>query len=314
MTTSTLTDRYVHEVVRRIPADQRDDVADELRATIDDTVEAREEADRAGAERAVLTEMGDPIRLAARYADRPLGLIGPDCYPAYVRLLTILLWTVLPIVVAVSVVADLVDGDGIGKAIGGGVVAVLTVGGQMVAWLTLVFALVERNAKGRRAPAWSPDQLPEPRTAVKGERDTGDYASAVWHVLLIGLILWQHFAKPYRAEGGAQLEILDPGLWSGPIWLVLAGLAGITTLEVVRLAGRAWTLRLALWYAAAEALFALSTAWILKGHDLFEERFLSDVNGGWRVPGGFYTVAAVLVLAVSAGEIVKRLREARARG
>ena len=37
MNDNTLTDRYVHEVVRRIPANQRDDVADELRATITDT-------------------------------------------------------------------------------------------------------------------------------------------------------------------------------------------------------------------------------------------------------------------------------------
>jgi hypothetical protein len=57
---STLTDRYVHEVVRRIPVDQRDDVAAELRTTIADTVDARDSGD---AERDVLTEMGDPIRL-----------------------------------------------------------------------------------------------------------------------------------------------------------------------------------------------------------------------------------------------------------
>lgn len=37
MTTDTLTDRYVREVVRRIPADQREDVAEELRTTIADT-------------------------------------------------------------------------------------------------------------------------------------------------------------------------------------------------------------------------------------------------------------------------------------
>ncbi|MGW4107442.1 hypothetical protein [Streptomyces sp. NPDC004976] len=41
MSTGVLTERYVHEVVRRLPADQRDDMAQELRATIADTIEGR---------------------------------------------------------------------------------------------------------------------------------------------------------------------------------------------------------------------------------------------------------------------------------
>ncbi|MFJ1679629.1 hypothetical protein ACIODT_32540 [Streptomyces sp. NPDC088251] len=146
--TGTLTDRYVVEVVRRIPTDQRGDVADELRATIADTVEARGPADPATAERGVLTEMGDPIRLAARYAGRPLALIGPELYPTYVRLLTVLLSTVLPVVTAMSAVLDVLDGQGVGEVIGGAVGAVLTVGAQMIAWLTVVFALSSGPASG----------------------------------------------------------------------------------------------------------------------------------------------------------------------
>lgn len=121
MNGNTLTDRYVHEVVRRIPANQRDDVADELRATITDTVEARDVEGTESAERDVLTEMGDPTRLAARYADRPLALIGAELYPQYVRLLKVLLLTVLPIVTAVSVAVSLFEDDSIGSAIGDGI-------------------------------------------------------------------------------------------------------------------------------------------------------------------------------------------------
>ena len=40
MNGNTLTDRYVHEAVRRMPEDQRDDVGDELRGSITDSVEA----------------------------------------------------------------------------------------------------------------------------------------------------------------------------------------------------------------------------------------------------------------------------------
>ncbi|MFJ7257962.1 hypothetical protein ACIQWV_36825 [Streptomyces sp. NPDC098085] len=308
--TGTLTDRYVVEVVRRIPTDQRGDVADELRATIADTVEARGPADPATAERGVLTEMGDPIRLAARYADRPLALIGPELYPTYVRLLTVLLSTVLPVVTAMSAVLDVLDGQGVGEVIGGAVGAVLTVGAQMIAWLTVVFALIERSGKrpGAVGGAWTPDDLPD--RDVPRKRGAAAYARVVWHALLIALIVWQHTAQPYRTDGGTRLDVLDPSLWSGWIWPILAGLVGLVTLDTIR-AVRVWTRSLAAWSGGAEAAFALPLAWVLHRQELFNPAFLSDANGGWQAPQFFYTLAAMGVLAVSAGEVVKRFREAR---
>ncbi|MER5424287.1 HAAS signaling domain-containing protein [Streptosporangium roseum] len=312
MSTNTLTDRYVHEVVRRIPADQRDDVADELRTTIADTVDARDAADPDSAEREVLTEMGDPIRLAARYADRPLTLIGPELYPTYIRLLVTLLSIVLPVVTAALVVVDVLDNNDLGSAIGTGIGAALTVGAQMIAWLTVVFALVERsrNRKGASAASgtWTPDDLPELPRPDKRVGAAG--AAAVGNALLIGLIVWQHIAEPYRADGNAErLQVLHPDLWSGWIWPILAGLAGLVALNLVRIAARGWTVRLAAWYALAEAAFALPLAWILYRRVFFSPEFLTDFSGKWT--DSFYTVTALGVLVVSASAVVSRFREAR---
>ncbi len=312
MTTNTLTERYVHEVVRRIPAVQRADVADELRATIADTAEARGEDDPVVAEREVLTEMGDPIRLAARYADRPLALIGPELYPTYVRLLKVLLTTVLPIVVVAAVVIDVLDEKDLGSAIGSGIGTIITVGAQMIAWLTVVFALIDRSNHRDDVAAstskWSPDDLPELQQSEK--RNRGAIVAVVWNTLLIGLIIWQHTAKPYRGDG-SRLEVLNPDLWSGWIWPILAGLAGIVVLELIRVASRSWTLTMAGWYAAAEAAFALPLAWVIYQHDIFNPEFLTKFNGDWTTPDAFYTVAGLVVLAVSASEVVKHFREAR---
>ncbi|MCZ1011814.1 hypothetical protein [Streptomyces lydicus] len=298
------------EVVRHIPAGQRGDVADELCATVADTVEARGPADSEAAEREVLTEMGDPIRLAAQYADRPLTLIGPGLYPAYVRLLTVLLSTVLPVVTTMSAVLDVLDGRGAGPVIGGAVGVMLSVGAQMVAWLTVVFALVERSGKrgGTGGEAWTPDDLPE-RRAPK-ERGAGAYAGVMWHALLIALIVWQHTAQPYRTDGGTHLDVLDPDLWSGWIWPILTGLVGLVTLDAIG-AVRMWTRSLAAWSVAAEAAFALPLARVLHQQEFFNPAFLSDVNGGWPTSGPFYTVVALGVLAVGTGRVVKRFREAR---
>lgn len=313
MTPTTLTERYVHEVVRRIPADQRDDVAAELRATIADTIEARDPDGRNAAEREVLTEMGDPIRLAARYADRPLALIGPDLYPAYIRLLGVLLSAVLPVVTVISVVVDVLDGDSLGAVIGAALGTVLTFGAQLIAWLTLVFALVERFGRrggtARGTGAWTPDELPE--AADSGSRTAAIGGLAV-DALILGLIVWQHTARPYVADGGERLPVLDPALWTGWMWPVLAGLAGLVVLGLLRIATGRWTTPLVAAYVAANALFALPMAWILYSRRFFNPGFLADLEHGLVAPDAFYTVTALGVLAVSAHDVFKRVREWRA--
>ncbi|MFC0629424.1 HAAS signaling domain-containing protein [Kribbella deserti] len=314
MSGNTLTDRYVHEVVRRIPADQRADVADELRTTIADTADARDEADPAAAERAVITEMGDPIRLAAKYADRPLALIGPGLYPAYIRLLKLLLTTVLPIVVAVLVVIEVLDTNDVGSAIGAAIGGLFAVGAQMIAWLTVVFALIERSQQGGLAAStvdqWTPDDLPELRQTEK--RDHGAAAAVGWNALVIALIVWQHTAEPYRA-GSDRIEVLDPALWSGWIWPILIGLAAIVTLDVIRFAtGRRSMLDAGL-YTVAQVVFALPLAWILWQQQFFNPVFLTHFNNGWTTPDAIYTISAIVVLLVSGSEIISRFRDTRSQ-
>ena len=102
MTDVTLTDRYVWAVQRSLPERQRHDIDRELRGTIADTIDGKIEGGTkpAVAEREVIAELGDPYRLAAGFADRPLHLIGPALFPDYVRLLKVLYVIVLPIAAA----------------------------------------------------------------------------------------------------------------------------------------------------------------------------------------------------------------------
>lgn len=312
MSSDTLIERYVHEVVQRIPAEQRTEVAMELRSTIADAVEARKLV-TADADRAVLSEMGDPARLADRYADRPQVLIGPGLYPVYRRLLTLSLTTVLPVVTAVLVALDLVDGKGLGSALRTGIGVVLGLGAQLIAWLTVVFALVERSrGRDRSARAerpWSPDDLAEIRHPDR--IPVGVCLAAAWNALLLALIVWQHLVQPWRADGGAldgqRMEILDPALWSGWIWPVLIGLGVLVVINLVRLAAGAWSVPMAVCYAAAQAVFALPLAWVLKEKMFFNPDFLTDIHGA---ADAFYTVMALGVLVVAASDTVKRFREA----
>lgn len=316
MSTSVLTERYVHEVVRRLPADQREDIAEELRTTIADTVEGRGPADPRVAEREVLSELGDPVRYAARYSERPLALIGPDLYSTYIRLLVTLLCTVLPAITFGVVVLDVLDDDDLGAAIGGGISTLFTLGCQIIAVLTVVFGVLERvrHRKGVvDATTWTPDDLPEVREPDKG--GVAACAAAVWVTLLFGLIIWQHTAEPYRMDGaggdGKHIEVLAPGLWSGWIWPMLAGLAGLAVVQLARVAARGWTIPLATGNAVAQALFTLPLAWVLYQRDFFNPDFLKDAETLWSSSDQAYAGTALIVLAVGVSGVFKSFRAAR---
>ncbi|MEU5645601.1 HAAS signaling domain-containing protein [Streptomyces milbemycinicus] len=316
MSTSVLTERYVHEVVRRLPAEQRDDIAEELRTTIADTVDGRGSADPRVAEREVLSELGDPVRYAARYTDRPLALIGPDLYPTYIRLLVTLLCTLLPAVTFGLVVLDVLDDDNLGSAIGSGIGTLFTLGCQMIAVLTVVFGVMERvrHRKGVvDAATWTPDDLPEVRQPDKG--GVAACAAAVWYGLLFGLVIWQHTAEPYRADGAGgdtkRIEVLDPGLWSGWVWPMLAGLAGLVVVQLARVAARGWTVPLAAGNAVAQAMFTLPLAWVFNEKSVFNPDFLADADTLWSSTDQAYAGTALIVLALGVSAVFKSFRAAR---
>ena len=125
-----LTERYLAAAMRGIPEAQRTDVERELRSSIADALEDRVSAgeDRASAEKAVLEGLGDPVRLAAGIAGRPLYLIGPDLFVEYRQLLVMLLSIVMPIVGIVQAAVALAGGDDLTGALLAGVGGAWTVG------------------------------------------------------------------------------------------------------------------------------------------------------------------------------------------
>ena len=216
MSTTTLTDRYVDAAMRTVPENQRDDLAAELRASIDDQVEARvEQGDaRDAAERAVLTDLGDPEKLAAQYTDRPLWLVGPRYYLTWWRL-TKLLWAIVPACAAFGVaLAQTLSGADFGEIVGSVASVTISVIVNIGFWTALVFFIVERSARGTDVGLvgrWTPDDLPEIRERGTGLSDL--VASLVFLGIAAGAILWDHFVGfVYTPETG-WMSFLSPDLW-----------------------------------------------------------------------------------------------------
>jgi hypothetical protein len=312
--TDTLTERYLREVVRHVPAHRRDAVNKAVGRTIAELTIARQPSEPEPAERAVLTQLGDPVRVAICYGGRDAILIGPDSYAAYSRLLRGLLAAVVPALAAGLMIVDVLEGADVGSVIGTGLGTALTAAAHIIAWTTVLFAVAERRGEtGPRpgsATSWTPDDLPRP-----GRHVGPAWISLAWHAALLGVTIWQRIAKPYGPDGGARrndgVELLHPVLWSGWIWPILGGLTGIVILHVTRAVGGRWSVGMVRWYVIAHAAFALPLAWVVSQQRLFNPEFLVGFNGGWSTPDAFYTVTALGVLAASTWDVADRIRETR---
>lgn len=211
---ATLTDRYVESTLRRLPAHQRPDIEQELRTSIADAVEDRVAAgdDPAKAEFNVISELGDPARLAAGYADRPLHLIGPGVYLDYIRLLTAILAIVVPVVAAVAGFARVLDGGTAGSAIGSALDAAINTSVHIAFWTTLLFVVIERTGM-RALPArqWTPDQLPMPPSR------RARYGTVVGEIVAVALFTAFLLLSPVMSTetdaNGDPIPILSPWLW-----------------------------------------------------------------------------------------------------
>ncbi len=241
MTTQTsLTDRYVDATLRSVPSDKRPDIERELRVSIADAIDDRVGAgdDRAAAEVAVLTALGDPARLAAGYADRPLYLIGPALFLDYVRLLRALTVTVLPITGLAVVTVQVLRGGSLIGSIGAVVSAVVLAGVHVAFWTTLAFAVLERvpDVKGPLGGPWTPDRLPEPRR--RGSSQGELVAETVWAALVVNLLLFAPLLSTERDEAGYPINTLHPWLWESGVIFVLIGLilANVVALYVAHYA------------------------------------------------------------------------------
>jgi hypothetical protein len=295
MISATLTDKYVAATLRTLPEKQRPDIEKELRASIADAVDDRVEAgaEPVAAEREVLTELGDPVRLAAGYAGRPLYLVGPQLFPDYVRLLKVLLWIVVPIVVIVLVVIEALQGATVGGIFGTAIGTGITVGVHICFWTTLVFAVLERTpSRSKPLIEWTPDMLadlPERRMSF-GEL----VGTVVAGVLAIAALLLSPILTTVTDDAGEPVGVLNPGLWDFWVpYLVVVSALAIGFQFVQYYVGP--TLPIAFGNLAVNVAFGVPIVWLAATGQLLNPAFFEGV--GWpegaEVPGVLTTVIIV---------------------
>ncbi|POH57254.1 permease prefix domain 1-containing protein [Arthrobacter glacialis] len=277
--TATLTERYIAATIKSLPPESEMDVRAELEASIADAIEARiEEGEgRADAERAVLTELGDPGALAAGFADRALHLIGPRYYLTWWRLLKLLL-AIIPATAVIGVViaqslAQAPMGEIIGQAVGVGISTVM----HVAFWVTVVFAILERTGADTGV-RWDVDQLPEPKSAGVGRGEV--VASLLFLAVSAGALLWDRF-QGFLRPNGEPLPIMNPDLWPWSISGLFLLIAAEAALAVsVYFTGR-WTTGLAIVNTVLAVLFvSLAVSLLARGELINPEAIAYALSNG----------------------------------
>ncbi|MFI5429352.1 permease prefix domain 1-containing protein [Aeromicrobium sp. UC242_57] len=296
---TTLTERYVYATLRSVPEARRGDIGAELRGSIEDMIDARRDAGETAeaAERAVLTELGEPGRLASEYTGSSLYLIGPRYFLVWKKLnLNLLAWVPATVAVIVAVIKTLEDAA-LGDIIGGAISAAFTTGFQIAFWTTLVFAILERVDVEDGLQEWTVDELPE----LPGARSVslGDsVGSSAFIILMMVALVGQHFRSWVDGPDGGDVPVLDPDLWSGWLPFLLAALVLSLVAEVWKYRVGHWTWPIASLVIVAGAAFALPVAWLADRGELLSPQFRDAVD-----VGNFETVVAWGAIAVLAWEI-----------
>ncbi|GAA1011684.1 hypothetical protein Aple_012710 [Acrocarpospora pleiomorpha] len=298
--TSTLTDRYVDLTLRRLPAKQRPDIERELRASIADAIDGRIDAgnDPGEAEHAVLTELGDPARLAADYADRPLHLIGPGLYLDYIRLIVAILVTVVPATAAATAFIRILQGGAAGSVIGATIGTAVTTTVHIVFWTTLLFAVIERTPSLRTVPArqWTPDALPQPPS--RRARHGTVIAEVVTVVLFATIVMLSPVVSTQTDATGDPIGILSPWLWRTGVVYVFLALAIAALGVTVAKSYVSWSVPVAV---AAVLLSIASTTlliWIAANDRLLNPAFVDAA--GWPSQVAHWTNVGLIIGAVLA--------------
>lgn len=187
-------ERYIYQVIRRLPREQREEIKMELEELIDDMCE-NDTIEH------VLEKLGDPEEFAKKYRNENSYVIGPKYYDTYVWVLKIVLICTAISAAGSSIVNGIMSQNW--KAEISAVIRIIVeittntiidgIASLCMAFgvVTLIFALMERQnvkMKEKQQGIWKPEQL-APIPDKKGVISRSDCVVGMVFILLFGGIL-----------------------------------------------------------------------------------------------------------------------------
>ncbi len=237
-----LIERYIYAVTKTLPRRQREDVAQELRGLIEDMLTERCGGCTPGQKdiRVVLTELGTPGELAARY-NEAVGkcLIGQPYFASYQVVMGVI-WVAVTVGMAVSSLILMMIGqwtpmEMLGNFLGNtfqGLTSAFTV-------VTLLFVFLERRGVSLEQPLEELPPVPKKNQEIALWESL---AGIVFCVVFLVIFLWVPEVLGYVVSDSGEYICLFDVQAIRDSWLpiVLFGLLGILG-ECVKLVERRYT-------------------------------------------------------------------------
>jgi hypothetical protein len=320
----SLIDRYVYEVGRHLPRQNRSDIQAELRSSLIDALEDRAGQEPTEADVAkLLKEFGPPKVVAASYYPEGQYLIGPPLYSLFRLVTGIVLAAVLGAQLLALGIGYFVAQEPIAPL--EAVVGLLNSIPAALGMLVIVFVILQWfdvRPETEDEP-WDPDSLPEiseSETVNRGERIFGITMSIILLVVLgffpesIGFVTSfgsELFTNPVIAE---YIGLITFSLLFGiglDIYLLWQGRWGTFT-RIAKIAAN--LLSIAILFLLVQG----HTAWLVEygstGFFATLELLPDNINGGWQVIGmeAFRLGFGVALIITSLETVVMIFRLVRA--
>ncbi|MDX8044518.1 hypothetical protein SH601_00835 [Gracilibacillus sp. S3-1-1] len=278
-------DRYIYAVTQKLPLAQRDDIAEELRGLIEDMLEERvQEKEITNHDiEAVLTELGDPRKLAHKYSGTNNYIIGPELFDSYMLILKIILSVTFVSITLSFVIQSILNPINILDHFIEFIVGIVIALPQVIGWTTLGFGLAEYFGKVKEKDLqseWKPADLapiPDEKKQIKR------YEPIIGIIFSLLLLILFVFSQDYLGiwifdDGftGIVPFFHDETYHTSLLFLLLIVGLGITKESLKFVYGK-WTNRLAIFTTIINAL-SVATIMVMVSRDTFwNPHFLQEL-------------------------------------
>lgn len=229
-----LINRYIYEVTRRVPKEQRDEIELELGELIDDMLEGLRLEQ-------VFSKLGDPALFARKYREDKNYVISPEYYDNYVWVMKIVLICVWGGLLVSTVVKCVINYQDIFYEAARFVNDIIMASLMAFGSVTLVFAFMERQkikVDLKKEKLWSPDML-NPIPDKKARISRGDCIASIVFIILFAclLIFAPQLIGAYAMHGDEiqYVPVFNLARWDIILPIFLLSLAVSFVDEMIRL-------------------------------------------------------------------------------
>lgn len=281
-----LIDRYVYAVTQKLPQEQREDIAEELRGLIEDMLEEKVGTDNISNNdvEEVLIELGNPRKLADKYRGVKRYLIGPEIFDKYLLVLKIIL-----IVVAAAngigfVIQTIIEPYNVLEYFVEMIVSLVTEIPMAFGWTTFGFVMADLygglQQKDAMDKEWTPTSLPAiPDKKRQIKRSEPIIGIIIYTILLVFLAFSSEYFGIWIFDDGFKDVI--PFLKEQPygtylLFIILIFGIGIIK-ECLKLLEGKWTYKLATFTTIVNVISLVAILLMVTVLDFWNPSFVNEL-------------------------------------